>query len=121
MLDHIVLYVNDFQKSKAFYSKVLQILGYKLGHEFENGAGFTDGHNLNFWITQKEHRANKFHFAFRASSRSVVDAFYKEAIDAGAEDNGPPGLRPHYHANYYGAFMLDPDGYNIEVVCHSSK
>ncbi len=95
MIDHIGMSVTDVAKSKAFYRSALAPLGYAVIMEFAN--------------------------AFRADNRKQVDAFYKAAVAAGGRDNGSPGLRPQYHANYYGAFVLDPDGNNIEAVCHTSE
>jgi catechol 2,3-dioxygenase-like lactoylglutathione lyase family enzyme len=108
MIDHTGVSVADVAKSKAFYTRALAPLGYTLIMEFEKFAGFGEG------------AANgpSIHVAFRARTRAAVDAFYKAAITAGGRDNGAPGLRPHYHENYYGAFVLDPDGHNVEAVCH---
>jgi catechol 2,3-dioxygenase-like lactoylglutathione lyase family enzyme len=126
MLDHVGLSVSDFARSKAFYEKVLAPLGFGLvmevtraesGGTYE-GAGF--GHKKpDFWIGVGGGKlSGPLHVAFAARDRAAVDAFYETAIAAGATDNGAPGLRPHYHPNYYGAFVLDPDGHNIEAVCH---
>jgi catechol 2,3-dioxygenase-like lactoylglutathione lyase family enzyme len=92
-------------------------MGYELLMEFEQFAGFGVAPKPDFWIGQGK-PTDSVHVAFRADSRAMVDAFYEAAMAAGGNDNGPPGLRPHYHANYYGAFVLDPDGHNIEAVCH---
>ena len=81
--------------------------------------GFGAGQKPFFWIGDGESPSGPLHVAFTAGSRAAVDAFYAAALRAGGKDNGPPGLRPHYHANYYGAFVLDPDGHNIEAVCHA--
>ena len=75
----------------------------------------------DFWIHQGSPQKPPLHIAFRADSRAVVDAFYRAALSAGGKDNGPPGLRPHYHEHYYGAFVLDPDGHNIEACCHAPE
>ena len=118
MIDHTGIYVSSIAKSKAFYAAALAPLGYSLLMEFGSDAGFGVAPKPDFWIGQGE-VGRPTHVAFRADSRRAVDAFYKAAIDAGAKDNGAPGLRPQYHENYYGAFVLDPDGHNIEAVCHT--
>lgn len=125
MVDHTGLSVSDFARSKAFYEQALSPLGYSLIMALsaaETGgtdvAGFGVPPKPDFWIASGNPNVPPIHIAFRAESRAMVDAFYKAAIAAGGRDNGPPGLRPHYHPNYYGAFVLDPDGHNIEAVCH---
>ena len=126
MIDHTGLAVTQYDKSRDFYTRALAPLGYALimvvPKEYTGGkgvAGFGVPQKPDFWIHESE-RANDphVHIAFRAESRAVVDAFYKAALAAGGRDNGAPGPRPHYHPNYYGAFVLDPDGHNIEAVCH---
>jgi len=128
MLDHIGFNVSDFARSKAFYQKALAPLGYKIVMEVTveqtgsyQGAGFGDDRKPSFWIGAggKSASAAPVHVAFVARDRAGVDAFYQAALAAGATDNGPPGIRAHYHPNYYGAFVLDPDGHNIEAVCHA--
>ncbi len=125
MIDHIGFSVSDYPRAKAFYERALAPLGYVLIMEVQQdandapAAGFGAGGKPDFWIGG-EGRLNKpVHIAMTAKDRPTVDAFYQAAIAAGAKDNGPPGVRPHYHANYYGAFVLDPDGHNIEAVCHA--
>lgn len=126
MLDHIGIPVSDFARAKAFYSAVFAPLGYGLVMEVgpeqtgngSSAAGFGREGRPDFWIGDDSKPAARNHVAFSAGSRADVDAFYRAALEAGATDNGPPGLRPHYHPNYYGAFVLDPDGHNIEAVCH---
>jgi catechol 2,3-dioxygenase-like lactoylglutathione lyase family enzyme len=126
MLDHIGITVSDFARSKAFYVAALEPLGYSIRKEKGNAAGFgvAEGHGKStdpagdFWIAQGAPQEPRVHVAFNAASRAIVDAFHKAALAAGGRDNGAPGLRPIYHANYYGAFVLDPDGNNIEAVCH---
>lgn len=125
MLDHIGFPVTDFLRSKAFYTKVLAPLGYGLLKDFdlsdEAGPGGYAGFGATqpqFWIGTGRPITGRLHVAFVARDRAQVRAFYEAALAAGAQDNGPPGLRPHYHANYYGAFVLDPDGHNIEAVTH---
>lgn len=120
-LDHIGLQVSDFARAKKFYSAALQPLGIKLQMEFPTPAGGVAGFGRckpEFWIAAGETPTSPFHIAFHAVNRAEVDAFYKAAIAAGAKDNGAPGLRPQYHPNYYGAFVIDPDGHNVEAVCH---
>ncbi|HEX2567918.1 MAG TPA: VOC family protein [Polyangia bacterium] len=122
MLDHIGIKVRDYNKSREFYRVALAPLGYSLLMEFpEQGppiyAGFGADGKPDFWISQGEQVA-PIHFAFVLDDRKAVDAFHAAALKAGAKDNGPPGLRTEYHPNYYGAFVLDPDGNNVEAVCH---
>jgi predicted lactoylglutathione lyase len=118
MLDHLKLHVTDFKRSKAFYEGALEPLGYRVMMEPRDGyAGFGDNFPF-FWIAQAD-AATPAHVAFRAKTREEVDAFHAAALEAGGRDNGEPGLRPHYHPGYYGAFALDPDGNNIEAVHHT--
>ena len=125
MIDHVGFPVSDYARSKAFYQKALAPLGYVLIKEVQQkehdakACGFGIGGKPDFWIGGEGGIDKPLHIAIAAKDRATVDAFHKAAIAAGAEDNGPPGLRPHYHANYYGAFVLDPDGHNIEAVCHA--
>jgi catechol 2,3-dioxygenase-like lactoylglutathione lyase family enzyme len=125
VLDHIGFPVSDFERSKAFYVEVLEPLGYRLIMNVdlsdETGPGGYAGFGKDrpqFWIGTGKPISGRLHVAFMAADRALVRKFYEAAIAAGATDNGPPGLRPHYHANYYGAFVLDPDGHNIEAVTH---
>jgi catechol 2,3-dioxygenase-like lactoylglutathione lyase family enzyme len=125
VLDHIGFPVADFARSKAFYERALAPLGYGLVKEVsaaETGggsqAGFGPTGRPQFWIGTGQPVAGQVHIAFVSKDRAAVRAFYEAALKAGGKDNGPPGLRPHYHLNYYGAFILDPDGLNIEAVCH---
>jgi len=127
MLDHIGLHVSDFTRSRAFYQQVLATLGHRLVMEIGRaetggyeGAGFGPGEAPHFWIGQAPDArpTSGAHVAFRAASPAQVDAFHAAALVAGGRDNGAPGLRPHYHPGYYGAFILDPDGHNIEAVFH---
>ena len=125
MLDHVGLTVTELSRSKAFYKKALEPLAIALIKEVsaqDSGAhahaGFgTDGKPF-FWIGEGARTAGPVHVAFVAKSRIEVEAFYRAALAAGGRDNGSPGPRPHYHANYFGAFVLDPDANNIEAVCH---
>ena len=126
MIDHTGISVADFAKAKAFYERALAPLGYQKIAEFgaeltgsTGYAGFGVPPKPDFWIGHGQDNHPPVHVAFRAESRTAVDAFYAAAIAAGGRDNGPPGMRPHYHRDYYGAFVLDPDGNNIEAVCHT--
>ena len=120
MIDHIGIAVTDLEKSVAFYTKALAPLGYTMIMKFPGqAAGFGIAPKPDFWIGQAT-EAKAAHVAFRAGGRAEVRAFYEAAIAAGATDNGGPGPRPHYHENYYGAFVKDPDGNNIEAVCHEA-
>lgn len=124
MLDHIGFPVSDFARSIAFYDAALAPLGasriMEVTAEMTGGAahaGYGEAKPV-FWISTGDALKGCLHVAFTAESRAVVDAFYAAAMAAGAKDNGPPGLRPHYHPDYYAAFVIDPDGHNVEAVCH---
>lgn len=122
-LDHIGLRVADFPRAKAFYEAALGALGIKLlttfSHGTEHYAGFGRD-KPDFWISTPRGGRGETHVAFHAASRAEVEAFYSVALSMGGRDNGAPGLRAHYHANYYAAFVFDPDGNNIEAVCHAA-
>jgi catechol 2,3-dioxygenase-like lactoylglutathione lyase family enzyme len=122
MLDHIGLSVSDYVRAKAFYTAALQPLGYVLAKEVQSGGqiacGFGAGGHADFWIAGGGRISPALHVAFAAECRKLVDEFHAAALAAGGKDNGPPGIRAKYHPNYYGAFVLDPDGHNIEAVCH---
>ena len=127
MIDHIGFAVADYERSKAFYAKALAPLGYSLIREVSGednaskfpAAGFgTDG-KPDFWIGGEGGLEHPLHVAIAVKDRAMVDAFHRAALAAGGKDHGAPGLRPHYHPNYYAAFVLDPDGHNVEAVCHS--
>jgi catechol 2,3-dioxygenase-like lactoylglutathione lyase family enzyme len=126
MIDHIGFPVSDYERAKAFYAAALAPLGYTLIMEVDDmvnpsghpAAGFGASGKPDFWIGGEGGIDKPLHVAIAAESRAAVDAFHRAALDAGGRDNGGPGLRPHYHADYYGAFVLDPDGHNIEAVCH---
>jgi len=126
MIDHIGFPVADYTRSKAFYTQALAPLGYTLIIEVQQtendspAAGFGINRKPDFWIGGEGALDRPVHIAIAANDRAAVDAFYRAALSAGGRDNGAPGLRPHYHPNYYGAFVLDPDGHNIEAVCHAS-
>ena len=120
MLDHVTLKISNFARSKAFYDAALKPLG--ITHLYgEAGifAGYGVAPKALFWIGANTAPITGAHVALTAPNRATVDAFYTAALAAGGTDNGKPGLRPNYHENYYGAFVLDPDGHNIEAVCHS--
>lgn len=125
MIDHLSLGVSDFARSKAFYERALAPLGYGVLMEFAHddahvaGLGELVTKKPDFWIGGGTPNTPRLHVAFRAESRAAVDAFHAAALAAGGTDNGAPGLRPQYHPNYYGAFVLDPDGHNVEAVIHT--
>jgi len=121
MLDHVTIGVRDIERSKKFYDRALLPLGItRLYGEGERFAGYGIRPKAFFWIGMRETSQTGAHIAFSANHRAIVDRFYEEAVAAGGRDNGPPGIRPNYHVNYYGAFVLGPDGHNIEAVCHLS-
>ena len=120
MLDHVGINVSDYARSRDFYARALAPLGYELLMEPMDGiCGFGRHHKPDFWIAGiREPTTTNVHVALAAPDRPTVDAFHAAAIAAGGTDNGPPGVRAHYHPSYYGAFVLDRDGNNIEAVCH---
>jgi catechol 2,3-dioxygenase-like lactoylglutathione lyase family enzyme len=123
MLDHIGIAVSDLKRAHGFYDRALAPLGLTRVMDFStpDGQGTTGYGDTRpfFWVAAGGGPAQGHpHIAFAAASRALVDEFYRAALAAGGRDNGAPGLRPHYHANYYGAFVLDPDGHNVEAVCH---
>ncbi|MBZ9808661.1 VOC family protein [Mesorhizobium sp. BR1-1-9] len=128
MIDHLGIDVADFDASKAFYDKAMAPLGasllYMVPLEYTGGAK-VGGYGRDrpvFWLQEgKAGQKASQHVAFTARSRAEVDAFHAAALAAGGKENGGPGLRPHYHANYYGAFVFDPDGNNVEAVCHDAE
>jgi catechol 2,3-dioxygenase-like lactoylglutathione lyase family enzyme len=126
MIDHTGLNVSEPTRSRRFYGSALAPLGYVMLIEIpkeHTGGRVALGYGVppkpDFWIGEGKPNEPRLHIAFRADSRAQVDAFYAAAIAAGGTDNGRPGPRPHYHKDYYGAFVLDPDGHNIEAVCHA--
>ena len=119
MLDHIGLAVSDIAKSKTFFQAALAPLGYTVLMDFGEAVGLGQG-RPDFWIARGAEPA-RIHVAFTVANRATVKAFYDAAIAAGGKDNGGPGLRPQYHPNYYGAFVYDRDGNNIEAVCHQPE
>lgn len=126
MIDHVGFKVSDYAASKEFYERVLGALDYSLVMEVTPEMTGTDQHHAgfgiqgkpSFWIGNGMPSGGGLHVAVIAQSRSQVDAFHRAGLEAGGSDNGAPGLRPHYHAHYYGAFIIDLDGHNIEAVCH---
>jgi catechol 2,3-dioxygenase-like lactoylglutathione lyase family enzyme len=127
-VDHTSLSVSDFAKAKAFYAAALKPLGITVLMEFPKAvtgnvdvAGLGSNGKPFFWLADAGKTSPRIHIAFVASTRAEVDAFYKAAIAAGGKDNGAPGLRPMYHPSYYGAFVLDADGHNVEAVCHTPE
>lgn len=121
MLDHVILNVGDYERSRAFYERALEPLGLSVVMAVDEWrmAGFGSAGKPVFWIAQREPHGSGTHVAFHATDRATVDAFHAAALAAGGADNGPPGLREHYHPSYYAAFALDPDANNIEAVCHT--
>ena len=118
MLDHIGIGVSDLEASKMFFLQALAPLGIRMVMEFPDAVGLGPPSKPAFWLSPIDGKPTQLHLAFIADNHSQVDEFYRRAIAAGAEDNGAPGLRPHYHANYYAAFVIGPDGHNVEAVCH---
>jgi catechol 2,3-dioxygenase-like lactoylglutathione lyase family enzyme len=120
MFDHVGLNVKDYAASRAFFEQSLAPLGFRVVMAFDEwkAAGFGTGEKPDFWISEREPSSSGTHVAFECPDRATVDAFHDAALDAGGIDNGPPGLREQYHPTYYGAFVHDLDGNNIEAVCH---
>ena len=121
MLDHVGLNVSDYERSHRFYEAALAPLGWKVvmgGPDWE-GEGYGEDDKPVFWIMRRDPVGSGAHIAFHAPSRDLVDAFHAAALEAGGTDNGGPGVREQYHPTYYGAFVLDPDGNNVEAVCHA--
>jgi catechol 2,3-dioxygenase-like lactoylglutathione lyase family enzyme len=119
--DHVGYSVGDFEKSAAFYDAALGAVGLSRKSAFDFPGGKVIGYGAErpiFWINSGDALRDHVHVAFSAANRAEVDAFYKAAMAAGGRDNGGPGIREEYHANYYAAFVFDPDGHNIEAVCH---
>lgn len=128
MLDHLGATVSDIARSRRFYDAALRPLGISVIMEVtpeQTGGtthlGYGDDGKPYFWIGDGGDQTGRMHVAFAVPNRAAVDAFHAAAIAAGGKDNGAPGLRPHYHPNYYGAFVLDPDGLNVEAVCHAPE
>ena len=131
MIDHMRTYATAYTEAKKFYEAALSALGYSVQTEFvaewnpdfptQRMCAFGVDGKPTFWVIETKENRTPRHVAFVAHSRSDADAFYNEAIDNGGVDNGKPGLRPMYHENYYGAFAIDPDGNNVEAVCHQPE
>ena len=119
-IDHTALYVSDGEAAKRFYTEALKPLGYELMFEAGDWIGFGDGRMPNLGVVRRD-AAGGGHVALSAPDRATVDAFYEAAMAAGGKDNGPPGVREHYHASYYAAFVHDADGNNVEAVCHTPE
>jgi len=120
MFDHVGLNVKDYQASRAFYEQALAPLGYRVVIAFDEwkAVGFGTDDKPEFWVSEREPYGTGTHVAFHCDDHAPVDAFHKAAVAAGGRDNGPPGIREQYNPSYYGAFVLDADGNNIEAVCH---
>lgn len=123
MFDHVKFGVSDYAASKAFFLKALKPLGVAVVAEGQPtyGIELSAGSEASLCLFETKEKPTHLHLAFTAKNRQEVDAFYHAALDAGGKDNGAPGLRPRYHANYYAAFVICPDGHNIEAVCHASE
>ena len=121
MFDHVGFGVTDYAASKAFFLKALQPLGVTIAMEGPYGVGMGQNGKPSLWMYQSDEKPAHLHIAFAAQNRQQVDDFYRAALEAGGKDNGAPGLRPHYHATYYGAFVIGPDGHNVEAVCHKPE
>jgi catechol 2,3-dioxygenase-like lactoylglutathione lyase family enzyme len=125
MLDHLGFAVADLDRARQFYAQALAPLGYAVIVDSQFGGkrfvGMGAGGKPDFWLEEGAKTGPRLHIAFQAGTRATVDAFYRAALGAGGSDNGAPGLRPHYHPNYYGAFVIDPEGHNMEAVCHSPQ
>ena len=121
IIDHIGISVSDADRSKEFYREALAPLGIEVLMEVHGYVGLGKGHKPEFWFGAGDDVGRPIHVAFVAENRAQVDAFYRAALEAGGKDNGPPGIREIYHPDYYGAFVLDPDGHNIEAVCHAPE
>lgn len=122
MIDHLGIGASDLARSRDFFLAALRPLGATLAMEDPvGGVGIGQAGKPALWLSQVEQAPTPLHIAFTASSRAQVDAFHAAALAAGGRDNGPPGLRPHYHPHYYGAFVIAPDGHNIEAACHAPE
>ena len=121
IIDHIGLAVSDYVRSAEFYDRCLEPLGITRIVEIEGWAGYGRDGKAEFWFGPDDAAQSPMHIAFSAANRAAVDRFHAAALAAGATDNGAPGIREIYHPHYYGAFVLDPDGHNIEAVCHLAE
>ncbi|MBU6478123.1 MAG: VOC family protein [Xanthomonadaceae bacterium] len=120
MFDHVVFGVSDYAASKAFFLKALEPIGMAIVSEGPPGIELSADGQSSLCLFQTDEKPAHLHLAFRAENRRQVEAFHRVALEAGAQDNGAPGLRPNYSGKYYAAFVIGPDGHNIEVVCHES-
>ena len=120
MIDHVGIDVSDIESAAAFYEQALAPLGYAKLREFPGAVGFGEEGKPDFWVAQRVNPGTS-HVAILSPDRTGVDAFHEAALAAGGHDNGAPGLRPQYHDTYYGAYVLDPEGNNVEAVCHSPE
>jgi catechol 2,3-dioxygenase-like lactoylglutathione lyase family enzyme len=118
VIDHVILDVRDQAASKRFYEQALAPLEYEIVFELDAGCGLGQRGKPDFWVVERGSPQTGVHVAFTSPDRATVDRFHEAALAAGGTDNGAPGLRPHYHESYYAAFVLDPDGNNVEAVCH---
>ena len=119
MIDHVGLRVRDLSRSKAFYRHALRPLGYEVLMDFDYGVGLGIGGKPDLWLYPGQPPQESVHVAVLAADRDAVRAFHAAALDAGGVERDPPGVRPEYHPTYFGAFVTDPDGYNLEAVCHA--
>ena len=121
MFDHVVFGVSNYEASKSFYLEALAPIGLSIVLEGPPGIELSADGKTSLCLFPTEEKPARLHLAFRADTREQVDEFYRAALEAGGNDNGAPGLRPRYHANYYAAFVIDPDGHNVEMVCHQTR
>lgn len=121
MFDHVVFGVSDYEASKAFYLQALAPIGLAIVQEGPHGIEMSADGKASLCLFATDEKPSRMHLAFVAQRRQQVDDFHRAALQAGAQDNGGPGLRPRYHANYYAAFVIGPDGHNVEVVCHAAE
>jgi len=121
MIDHVTLNVRDLEACKAFYEQALRPIGYELMMDFVDGCGYGAEGMPDFFLAQRGDPTAPVHVAFRSPNRQAVDAFHEAALATGGTDNGPPGIRRVYHEHYYGAYVLDPEGNNIEAVTHEPE
>ena len=121
MFDHVVFGVRDYAASKTFYLQAFEAIGMAIVQEGSLGLELSADGKTSLCIFQTDEKPAHLHLALRAERRAQVDAFHRAALAVGGKDNGAPGLRPRYHANYYAAFVIDPDGHNVELVCHEPE
>jgi catechol 2,3-dioxygenase-like lactoylglutathione lyase family enzyme len=123
MFDHVGLNVRDYRASRAFYERALAPLGYRVVMDFDEwkACGFGPDEKPILWLAEREPYGTGTHVAFTCDDHDTVDAFHAAALEAGGTDNGAPGIREQYHPTYYGAFVHDPDGNNVEAVCHAPE